>query len=82
MHISKSSKRQSTEEYSRKMREQKEQGFEFMLRKSRGEAVQAAQRQEMKLLEQALQESLRIDPTPRDYKDEVVSMTCPREDHD
>lgn len=52
--------RQTGEEYARKMQEQEEAEFEYMLKLSREEADQAAHQQEMDEMQQAFHESMQL----------------------
>ncbi|CBY02011.1 hypothetical protein IAQ61_006600 [Plenodomus lingam] len=61
--------RQSTEEYARKLQEQKDADYEFMLRKSREEADHAAQQQEIEAMQRAFQESMQLNRLQRDNQD-------------
>ncbi|KAF1848439.1 uncharacterized protein K460DRAFT_279907 [Cucurbitaria berberidis CBS 394.84] len=65
--------RESAEEYARKVRQQEEEDFEFIMRKSRADAERAAHEQEMEMIQRAFLESLKTDPSLRNYKDEVIT---------
>ncbi|KAH9861780.1 hypothetical protein J1614_011533 [Plenodomus biglobosus] len=61
--------RKSAEEYARKLQEQEDADFEFMLRKSREEAEHAAQQREMEAIQRAFQESIQLNQPARGYQE-------------
>ncbi|KAJ4375145.1 hypothetical protein N0V83_002229 [Neocucurbitaria cava] len=63
--------RQSAMEFERQMRQREEDDFAFMMRQSREEADRLAHQREMEMVERAFRESLKVDPSIRNYNDEV-----------
>lgn len=67
--------KESIETYKREMQKRELEDLEYIIRKSREEAEQAAYQAEMDMMQRAFKESLNVDPSIRNYQDEVVSQS-------